>query len=328
MVNVPAITRYAATLSYDQKRGVARAQDWRAYPGSTSFAEMDGVAALAGALETGTVRGWAAVYLAGYGLALAARAWSGRPSEARRGAIIQSAEQLRAARPHDRRLARLVEQALAQADTAILGGRDAEQAILSFVGAEIGRADRAAERCGRIAAGLLDEQDRVLARGDPGPALDWMLAYARRDGKRPRLCVGGGASSEQLAGLAGESGVPVDFLDASALEAELSTNTSGILCIGARGIALDGSVLAERDTLRLATLARGAGLPCYALGYDGPDPDAETAEELGAVPGDAYAIVPPALVSAIVTARGIYRPEMIARYLRDGDAPLDVIPLN
>jgi methylthioribose-1-phosphate isomerase len=38
--------------------------------------------------------------------------------------------------------------------------------------------------------------------------------------------------------------------------------------------------------------------------------------------------IPPSLISAIITNRGIYRPEMIARYLGDGDAPLDVIPLS
>jgi hypothetical protein len=29
-----------------------------------------------------------------------------------------------------------------------------------------------------------------------------------------------------------------------------------------------------------------------------------------------------------VTNRGIYRPERIADYLRDGEAPLDIIPLS
>lgn len=327
-MRVPEITRYAAALSYDEVRGVARALDWRAYPAIASFAELSSAADVAGALEGALVRGWAAPYLAGYGLALAARAWSGRPSEARRGAVIQAAERLREGRPRDRRLSRLVGRALALADAAILGERDAEQAVLGFVRAEIGRADRAAERSGRIAAGLLDDQERVLVRGDPGPALDWMLARARKDGKSPRLYLAPVPDSARLAGLAGETGVPHSILENTAIEHDLAGDAGGISLVGAHGIALDGSVLAERGAQGIAALARGAGLPCYALGYDGPDPDAETAEELKVAPEDAYEIVSPALVSAIVTARGIYRPAMIARYLHDGDAPLDVIPLN
>ena len=68
-MRVPEITRYAAALSYDQERGAARALDWRAYPTSASFAELSSAADVAGALEGALVRGWAAPYLAGYGLA-------------------------------------------------------------------------------------------------------------------------------------------------------------------------------------------------------------------------------------------------------------------
>ena len=39
-------------------------------------------------------------------------------------------------------------------------------------------------------------------------------------------------------------------------------------------------------------------------------------------------VTPPDLISAIVTSRGIYRPERVADHLRDGDAPIDVIPLR
>ena len=51
-------------------------------------------------------------------------------------------------------------------------------AALSFVADAIGRADRVAERCGRIAAGLLDDGDRLLTYGFAGPALAWMLSPA------------------------------------------------------------------------------------------------------------------------------------------------------
>jgi len=96
------MTRYADMLSYDQERGVVRALDWRAHPGSTRFVDLESAAAAAGALEAALVRDWAAAYLAGYGLALAAHAWSGRPSEARRGRLLDTAEQLRAAAEAER----------------------------------------------------------------------------------------------------------------------------------------------------------------------------------------------------------------------------------
>lgn len=321
-MNIPALARYADIVSYDQARGAARALDWR----GGSPAELGDVSAVAEALEAALVGGWAAAYLAGFGLALAARAWSARPSEARRGAVIQAAERLRSARPADRRLARMVVAALAQADAAILSGGDAEQALAGFVGAEIGRADRVAERCGRIAAGLLDDQDAVLVHGDAGPALAWMLAAAREEGKRPRLLVSPAPGAELVTRLAAELGVPAVLLDESTPQAVLAQNP-GVCVVGAQAISLDGSVLVAAGGRALVALARASGLPRYALGYDGPEPEAHDGASLLSAAG-AGEIVSAAEISAIVTTRGIYRPEMIARYLGDGEAPLDVIPLG
>jgi methylthioribose-1-phosphate isomerase len=331
-MNLPAIARYATMLRYDRDRGVVRALDWRAYPDKAATVELDGVEAVAAAIEASLVNRRAAPYLAGYGLALTARAWAGRPSEARGGAVIQATERLRTATPADRRLARLVNAALDRVDTAILGGGDAEDALLGFVDAEIARADRVAERCGRFAAGLLDEADAVLVPGFAGPALAWMLALARQDGKQPRLSIL--SESEQPAGarvaaeVAAELGVPAAILDDAALAAGLAEATFGIVFVGAEAIALDGSVLVERGAAQLVIRAHDTGLPRYLLGYDGPDPGAATSADLAA-PGDGVCeVIAPHLISAIITTRGIYRPEMIARFLGDGDAPLDVIPLS
>jgi methylthioribose-1-phosphate isomerase len=330
-MNIPAIARYAETLRYDREGGVVRALDLRAYPGETLAVELDSAEAVAAAIEAGVVGRWAAPYLAGYGLALAARAWADRPSEARRGAIIQADERLRTA-ASDLRLARLLDPVLRRVDAAILGGADAEDTILSFADGEIARADRVAERAGRLAAGLLDQADTVLVPGFAGPALAWMLAFAREEGKQPRLAIPAGPEDDGdarvAAGVAAELGVPATILDGAALEASLAEGAFGVMFAGAEAIALDGSVLVGHGAAQLALQARDRGVPRYLLGYDGPDPDAATALDL-ATPGEAgREIMAPALISAIITTRGIYRPEMIARYLGDGDAPLDVIPLS
>ena len=74
----------------------------------------------------------------------------------------------------------------------------------------------------------------------------------------------------------------------------------------------------------LAAQARSAGLPCYLVTLDGPDPAIATSAAFGA----ADTIVLPAQISAIITHRGIYRPDMVTRFLGEGDVPLDVIPLS
>lgn len=89
-----------------------------------------------------------------------------------------------------------------------------------------------------------------------------------------------------------------------------------ICFVAASAVGPDGSVMAPgaTDTLAAARLAR---LPIYVLAPAGP------VDRLP--PGDA---IPASQINAIVTARGIYRPDRVARHHEDGDAPFDVIPLR
>ncbi|MEO7908695.1 MAG: hypothetical protein ABIV47_03490 [Roseiflexaceae bacterium] len=320
---LPQLARYADTVRYDAERGLVLALDWRAYPAETALAEYAEAEAIVQAIGSGAVRHAAASYLAGYGLALVARDWAARPSDARRGALIQAGEQLRRAASDDTRLNRLLDQALARADATTLAGEDAEAALLRLVQSEISRADRVAERCGRIAAGLLDEGDHVLTHGFAGSALIWMLYVALVEQAKPiTLAVLAAPTSHDdarlSADLARAIGLPVALLD---VEHAFESTGSTIFVAGADRIALDGGASAGTGTARYAELARQHGLPWYVLGGDGPDPTVDTFVA-------ASNIMPPELISAIITSRGIYRPEMIARYLGDGDAPLDVIPLS
>ena len=323
---LPQLARSTDTVRYDAERGLALALDWRAYPAETVLVAYSDAESIVGAIESGAARHAAAAYLAGYGLALVAREWAARPSDARRGALIQAGEWLRRAGLANARLSRLLDQALARADAATLAGEDAEAALLRLVQGEISRADRVAERCGRIAAGLLDAGDRVITHGFAGPALIWMLHVALAEQAKPitltvlaprmhdddtRLC----------ADLARAIGLPVTLLDDQAAERAFEPAASTVFVAGAERIALDGSAAGGPGAARYANLARRHGPPCYVLGGDGHDPTVETF----AAERDVMA---PDLISAIITSRGIYRPEMIARYLGDGDAPLDVIPLS
>jgi methylthioribose-1-phosphate isomerase len=322
---LPQLARYADTIRYDAEHGLALALDWRAYPSETALTRYANAEAIVQAIGLGVVRHTAAAYLACYGLALVAREWAIRPSDARRGALIQASELLRHTSPVNPRLNQLLDQALAHADAATLAGEDAEAALMGLVQAEISRADRVAERCGRIAAGLLDEGDQVLTHGFAGPALLWMLHIALAEqAKTITLAVLAAPTPDDdarlCAELAREIGLTVMQLESPAGQRAFEP-APAIFVAGAERIALDGATAGGPGAGRYAQLARRHGLPCYVLGGDGPDPTANTFLASSDV-------MPPELISAIITSRGIYRPEMIARYLGDGDAPLDVIPLS
>ncbi len=89
---LPQLARSTDTVRYDAERGLALALDWRAYPAETVLVAYSDAESIVGAIESGAARHAAAAYLAGYGLALVAREWAARPSDARRGALIQASE--------------------------------------------------------------------------------------------------------------------------------------------------------------------------------------------------------------------------------------------
>jgi methylthioribose-1-phosphate isomerase len=354
-MTLPLLTRRGDTLRYDRERGVVLVLDRRKYPHETVFVECDDVEAVARAVETMVIQGGPPLaYVAGYGLALAARQWRDRPTEAQRGAIIQAGERLRRTRPTADDLHFIIDEGLARADAALVAGGDAEAALVDFVAGEVARGDKVAERCGRIAAGLLDDGDRILTHCFAGAALNWMLhtAYVEQ-GKaiqlyptetRPYL-----QGARLTAHQAHEIGVPVTLLTDNMPGYCFARGMFSLYVTAADRVALDGSIANKIGTYQYAVLARRHGVPFYVLGYDGPDPatpsgadipieerdgaevlrfgGARTAPEGVKAFYPAFDVTPPELVSAIVTSRGIYRPERIADYLRDGDAPLEVIPL-
>lgn len=156
---------------------------------------------------------------------------------------------------------------------------------------------RALQRCAQLAAELFHDGDSVALFGIP-VALEALLRAAWPAGT---------------------------FVVSSGEQIEAMTHGRVSLCLASGRVATDGSLAAAAGTLVVAEQAQAAQVPFYVLAPAGPDPAAAHADALQS-PGDE--IVPAALIAAILTSRGIYRPAMITRHLSDGNAPLDVIALR
>ncbi|HEU5015314.1 MAG TPA: hypothetical protein VFT66_22530 [Roseiflexaceae bacterium] len=311
------LTNLRELLRYDHEPGVLRVRDLARLP-EERFTELRTVEAVADALGESMYSSTVLSLLAGYGLALAARAWQGRQPDARRAAMIQASEQLRTARPSIAE-ARMLDAALQRADAAVFAGEDAERAVIHVVDEALRQAGRAAERCGRRAAELLQDEDTIVIAGPIGPTWWWMLHSARQAHKQVRLVVDGAPASQLVTQQAQQLGVTVVPFETT------TASAWNIVMIEAEQIARDGSVAAPHHARQYAEVARQHNVPCYVLCAVGPDTDASTNADLFTFPS--IDIIFPQFISAIVTDRGIYRPAMITRYFDDGNAPLDVIPL-
>jgi len=297
-------------VRYDRERGAVLVSRWR--PGEPRELALADAADVASALaQGGAADGDEALRLAVLGLALAARAGRGWPTDALRGALIQAGERLRAAWAPAWDAAALSD-GLAQADQAVVAGEDAEAALLALADRMAQASDRAAERCGRHTADLLDDGDRVLLLPLGGRPLAWAVRAAVQHGRSVQLAVPAGMAESEGArrladwALAGGELQPLD-----------DWSGASICLVEAVSVAPGGEVALQPGGREAVARAR-QHMPVYALAPGGPRGEALPAGDETAAPAE---------ISAIVTSRGIYRPEMVWRHHSDSDAPLDVIPL-
>lgn len=253
-----------------------------------------------------------------YTLVLQAREWRDRPTDARRGALIQMAERLKQSAVSPAAPA-LLDATVQAADAAFVRGDDAEETIIRFVTERVRLADRAADRCGRHAINLIDSGDRVQTYGFAGPPFMALLGALPTFEQPVTLLVAGEQAGAALL---------ASTVEAAGYQTQFSSDADASLCIiSAWALARDGSLVCASGTGPLVERMRQMNTPCYVLAPSGPHASAETAAQLVPAIGP-IDIMQPDLVSAIVTDRGMYRPAMIERYLGESDAPPDVIPLG
>ncbi len=332
------------TLRYEDGRVVLL--DRRVYPFRTEYVVCRDVEEVARAIEQMVVQGGPPLaYAAGLGLVLAAeeaRTWD---TARQREHLRRAARRLMRTRPTADDLFQVVPEALRRGERALEQGEDAAVAILAYVNGEIERGNRVAEACGRHAAALLQDGERVLTHCLPGAALCWMLYVAvHEQGKhielwptetRPYL-----QGARLTAACAVETGVPVTVITDGMVAHVMQTGKVTVFISAADRIAMDGHIANKVGTLQNAIVANHFGIPYYVLGYDGPDPRTPTGEAMvieerapeevlycrgaegvvrTAVPGakgyyPAFDVTPPHLITAIVTDRGVFVPTQIHRY--------------
>lgn len=339
---LPLTTRRGDTLWYDREQGVVRVLDRRRYPREELFVACRSVDEVAHAIRAMIVQGGPPLaYVGGYGLALAARL-NGHSSDVElRWALAEAAEQLAGTRPTADDLRAVIDGALRAAEIAIARGLAVEAAVADYVQGEVERGDRASEGCGRYAADLLADGDTILTHCFAGAALNWMLHIASVEQRkqirlfcnetRPYL-----QGARLAAGAAVEIGVPTTVITDNMAGYCFSRDMFTKYITAADRIALDGSAANKVGTYQYAVLARRHGVPFYVLGYDGPDPatpdgaaipielrDPEEALRFNGVRVaaegaagfyPAFDVTPPELITAIVTERGIWKPDEIADY--------------
>ncbi|HJO34290.1 MAG TPA: s-methyl-5-thioribose-1-phosphate isomerase [Anaerolineales bacterium] len=339
------------TLYFDAEREAVQLLDRRCYPFSTEFVSCRTLEETARAIESMVVQGGPPLaYAAGLGLVLHALQGAARPVAEQRARMQEAGRRLAATRPTADDLHHVLRDALRAGEAALDSGAAAGTAVLDYVNSEIERGNQVSRRCGRHAADLLRDGDRILTHCIAGAALAWMLWLAKRQGKALHLFATETRPYLQGARLttatARELDVPCTLItDAMPAFLMQQGRVDRFICAADR-IALDGHISNKVGTYQIALAARRHGVPFHVLGYDGPDADTQSGDDIpieeraadelfiarGVDPESgaqarvritvngvdgyypAFDITPPDFITAIVTDRGVFPPDEIGSY--------------
>jgi methylthioribose-1-phosphate isomerase len=319
--------------------------DQRRLPGEEQWLDLRDVESVAQAIETLAVRGAPAIgCVAAFGLAVAARSMPGE-GERLREAIEAAANRLARTRPTAVNLFVALEEVREAARAAAREHRDVREAVLAAARAHADADLQACLAIGRHGAALMPDRGCVLthcnagalATAGYGTALG-VIRAAWAAGKRFRVLAdetrpvlqGARLTAWELA----KDGIDVEVITDAMAATFMRRGDIRAAIVGADRIARNGDVANKIGTYSVAVLCRHHEIPFYVAApwttidlrtADGSaipieERDAEEVRRHGGAlmtPGGqpvrnpAFDVTPAALVTAIITERGVHDPSSL-----------------
>jgi methylthioribose-1-phosphate isomerase len=266
---------------------------------------------------------------AGFGLYLAAREHEKKGNNRDMKALEAAAKRLGTTRPTGFILTLLLRNALKRV------GKEsgvASDIILRYLKEVMNAAREVSKATGLHGEKLLDSGDTILTHCFPGPALLYMLKYAKENGKDIKVVCTETRPYLQGARLTAWSvrdlGLDTTIITDNMAAHFMSLGEIDKVFTAADRIAMDGTVANKIGTLQLAICAGYFHVPFYVLGYGGHDRNTlkgadipieeRNPEEVLYFQGvpvsakdvkaryPAFDLTPPELITAIVTQTGIH----------------------
>lgn len=340
--NMPFLLRYENVAWFEN--GTVRILDRRVYPTEVRFVECVSYQEVVRAIADMVTQSAGPYTAVGMGMALAA--WQVRDrKEAEQVAFLQqAARDLAHARPTAaNRYGQITGRCARVAEEALAAGADPVRAIVEDTVESLNRRYSTMQAVGDRLADLVPQGGTILTQCFGETIIGTLIRAARRSGKdfrvfcaetRPYL-QGARLTASCFAQMGFDTTVITDNMVAYAMEREgIDLFTSA-----ADTIALDGHIANKIGTLQMAILAKYFGVPYYVTGI--PDRDKHSRDDIviemrdprqvlsyrgipNTVPEvkaiyPAFDVVPPHLISGVVTDRGVYVPYLLKTYFDAGE---------
>jgi methylthioribose-1-phosphate isomerase len=325
-----------------------RILDQTLLPGEERYRELDSVEAVAEAIRALRVRGAPLIGIAAaMGVVAATRRGSGAAGQRALDQIAHACNILGATRPTAVNLQWALDRMLRRAELACAGGDNLRDALIAEATA-IWDEDRAmCDRIGQLGASLIAADSTVctvcnagaLATGGIGTALAPVYTL-HRAGQSPHVVVpetrpllqGSRLTAWELT----RAGVDCTLIGDGMIASRLRLGDIACVIVGADRIAANGDVANKIGTYGLALAARAHGIPFYVAApsstFDPATPDGSRipieqrdASEVASWQGTrtapvgmkvwnpAFDMTPAELITAIITDKGIFKPNEIGQ---------------
>ena len=335
--NMPFLLRYENVAWYED--GKVRILDRRVYPTEVRFVTCENYQEVRQAIADMVTQSAGPYTAVGMGMALAAGQVRGKPKEKQAAFLRQAADDLAHARPTTaNRYGQITFRAAERAEAALEAGEDPIEAIVADTVASLNRRYSTMQLVGDRLAELIPQRGSILTQCFGETIIGTVIRAARKQGKdfcvycaetRPYL-QGARLTSSCFAEMGFETTVLTDNMIAYAMQHEgIDVFTSA-----ADTIARDGHIANKIGTFQIAILAKYFGIPYYVTGI--PDRDKHSRDDIVIEMRDpeqvlryrgipnclpqvraiypSFDIVPPYLISGVVTDRDVYVPYLLDRY--------------
>lgn len=331
---MPTLSRKSVILEADR----VRILDRRVFPLKVSFVDCQTVEEVALAIEQMVTQSGGPSLAASAGMVLAARQAQDHKGAERLSRMQAAATRLIATRHTNNMIANAVGAMLALAQERL--DDDAFADALEAGMYELWQASRArSRRLGEHSGNLIEDGDTILTHCWGESGIIEVLATALRGGKRPKVICsetrpylqGSRLTAHSVAEMGIDVTVITDNMGAWAMDRGMVTK----YITAADRVTMSGHVVNKVGTLQLALSAQAYHIPYYAT-VQIPDPKAHGPEDVPMEDRDpdeslacmgmrtasplargwypAFDITPPHLVTAIITSKGVFAPDQLARF--------------
>lgn len=342
--NMPFLLQYENVAWYE--KGTVRILDRRVYPTEIRFVTCTTYGEVVQAIADMVTQSAGPYTAVGMGMALAAYECAGKGREAQEAFLDQAADALAHARPTTANRYGIITRRCAQVGKkALEEGRDPIEAIVEVTVESLNRRYRTMQVVGDHLAALIPNHGTILTQCFGETIIGTVMRGARKQNKEFRVfCAetrpylqGARLTSSCFGEMGFETKVITDNMVAYAMEREgIDLFTSA-----ADTIARDGHIANKIGTFQAAILAKYFGIPYFVTGI--PDKDKRTGEDIviemrdpeqvlcyrgipntlpqvGAI-YPSFDVVPPHLISGVVTDQGIYSPYDLNTYFQGEEKP-------